>query len=70
MQLESHRERSVHEQEMRRALEDEKKEQGVKTTKAIIDTQKEAITAKGEVRRFQLQLESAQRELCVFVPFF
>jgi len=56
---------------MRRALEEEKKEQGVKTTKAIIDTQKEAMSAKEEVRRFQLQLDNAQRELCVvfFIPF-
>jgi len=70
IKLESHSERLAHEQEMRRALDEEKKEQGVKTTKAIIDTQKEAITAKEEIRRFQLQLDSAQRELCVFSHSF
>ena len=39
----------MHEQEMRRALEGEKKEQAVKTAKAIIDTQKEAITVTAKV---------------------
>jgi hypothetical protein len=45
------------------ALEDEKKEQAVKTTKALIDTQQEAMDAREEIRSSQLQLENLQSEL-------
>jgi len=45
------------------ALEAEKKDQAVNSTKALIDSQRDAMDAKEEVRRFQLHLENAQSEL-------
>lgn len=65
MQLEATRERLERERESRIALEEENKEQAVKTTRAIIDTQKDAMDAREEVRRCRLQADNAQSELSV-----
>ncbi len=67
MQLEATRERLATEQESRITLEEERNEQGVKTTKAIIDAQKDTMDAKEEVRRFRLQSDNAQSELLVLI---
>lgn len=67
IQLEAIREKFIHEHDTRLSLEDEKKQQAVKNTKALIDTQQDAMDAKEEVRRFQLQLENSQSELYVFI---
>jgi len=68
MQLDATRERLATEQESRITLEEERNEQGVKTTKAIIDAQKDTMDAKEEVRRFRLQSDNAQSELLVLIP--
>lgn len=63
IQLDAFRDKLIHERDIRLALEDEKKEQAVKTTKALIDTQQEAMDAREEIRSSQLQLENLQSEL-------
>jgi len=63
IQLEAIREKFIHEHDSRLALEAEKKDQAVNSTKALIDSQRDAMDAKEEVRRFQLHLENAQSDL-------
>ncbi|KAF8907360.1 hypothetical protein CPB84DRAFT_309193 [Gymnopilus junonius] len=63
LQVESFRDRLRREEEARRALEEETHVLGVKTTKAILDSQKETLSAKEEVGTYKLKLENVEREL-------
>ncbi|KAJ3505559.1 hypothetical protein NLJ89_g7350 [Agrocybe chaxingu] len=63
LQLENVRDKLAREQEARRLLEEEKRVQGVKTTKSIIDAQRDAMQAREETRVARVQVQNMQTEL-------
>ena len=65
LQVESLRDRLRQEEAAKRALEEETRALGLKSTKAILDAQKEALNAKEEIATYKLKWENAERELYV-----
>lgn len=63
MHLDSTKQQLVRERDLRGGVEEEKRLQGVKTTQAMMDAQRELMDQKEEVRRFMMELENERSEL-------
>ncbi|KAF9561976.1 hypothetical protein CPC08DRAFT_817388 [Agrocybe pediades] len=63
LQVESLQDRLAHEKNTRKILEEEIRVLGLKSTKAVLDAQKESVRAKEDVGMYKLQLENMSRDL-------
>lgn len=63
LQVESLQDRLARAEEGRKALEEEMRVTGLKTTKAILDTQNDTMRATEDVAIYKLKAENAERQL-------
>lgn len=67
LQVESLKDRLSREEEARKTLEEETRTLGLKTTKAILDSQSQTIRSQEDIGYYKLQLQNTERQLSVFL---